>query len=307
MTANRHLIDIQSLDDEAVGWLLSRAATIRSYPGPGLSGNRVANVFCEPSTRTRISFQVAAENLGMSVVTMDSDTTSLTKGESLLDMAQTLQAMGVNFLVLRHPNGGAASELVAGMTGPMHIINAGNGMCGHPSQALLDALTLKQAGLEWRRSTVAIIGDIEHSRVARSNIELLSRLDVNDLRLAGPEGMLPDPPPAGVTLCASLEEAVEDADAIMMLRVQRERIDRDHWPNDRDYHEKWGLKPHHLEKAAPDCRVLHPGPVNRNVEIAPEVADGPHSLILEQVHNGIAMRMALFEWLSKSLVKEVFQ
>lgn len=300
MTDPRHLLDIPSLDDATLEWLLSRAGTIRDYAGPGLNGTVVVNLFFEASTRTRVSFELAAGALGARVVNVQADSASVVKGESLVDTALTLTAMGPDVLVVRHPDKQAVHGLADRLPGRVHLVNAGDGGHAHPSQALLDAFTLRQSGLDWPNARIAIIGDLAHSRVARSDLALFGRLGAGELRAAGPETLLGELPD-GVRRCTSLDEAVDGADAVIMLRIQTERMDRNGWPDKVVYHAEWGLKPEHLERAAPGCRVLHPGPMNREVEIASEVADGPASLILRQVENGVAMRMAIFEWLVHGL------
>lgn len=298
--SGRHLLDIPTLDDASIEWLLSRAATIRDYAGPGLSNINVVNLFFEASTRTRVSFELAAAALGAHVVNVQAESASVVKGESLVDSALTLTAMGVDILVVRHPDDHAVHGLRDHLPAGVHLVNAGDGRNAHPSQALLDAYTLKLSGLDWPDARIAIIGDLANSRVARSDLALFQRLGAGEIRAAGPETMLGELP-GGVRRCDSLEEAVTDADAVIMLRIQKERMARDGWPDSAAYHAEWGLKPEHLERAASGCRVLHPGPMNRGVEIASEVADGPASLILKQVENGVAMRMAVFEWLVHGL------
>ena len=210
----------------------------------------------------------------------------------------TLGAMGIDCLVLRHPETGRLHRLASELHSPVRLLNAGDGQGEHPSQALLDAATLAARGLDWSSLAVAIIGDIRHSRVARSGLKLFHRLGVADLRIAGPDEMLPrDFSFDGMATCTSLEEAVHNADVIMMLRVQRERMDRAGWPEPEQYHRRWGLNETHLELARPDCLVMHPGPINRGMEINAAVADGPHSLILDQVRMGVFTRMAIFEWM----------
>lgn len=293
----RHLLDIDCLDDSDLHGLIDRACALAGGAQPQVLDRTVTNLFFEPSTRTRISFELAASRLGMRVINMELDRSSTAKGEGLEDTVATLAAMGVDCIVFRHADNGRCRGLVdAGKIVPA-LINAGEGTTAHPSQALLDAATLRSRGMELSGLRLAIIGDVRHSRVAASGLALWSRLGVEEVRLAGPEGMMPeDLPLAGVRHCRNLEEAVADVDVIMMLRVQRERIDRAGWPDPEHYHRQWGLQSAHLEHARPGCVVMHPGPINRGMEIAAEVADGEHSLILEQVRMGVFMRMAIFEW-----------
>lgn len=294
----RHLIDIDQLSDSDIERMLNRACALAS----GSDGHRlqreVANLFLEPSTRTRVSFELAARRLGLTAVNVDGQYSSVTKGESLVDTVATLGAMGIECVVLRHPESGSCQRLVQALGPGIHLVNAGEAVSGHPSQALLDAAALKRRGADFARLRIAIIGDLRHSRVAASGIKLWQRLGVEEIRLAGPpELMTRGQPGARIHHCSSLSEAVEDADIVMMLRIQRERMDSGGWLDEGSYFEEWGLKPRHLRLARPDCLVMHPGPINRGIEIDPEVADGDQSMILEQVRMGVFMRMAIFEWL----------
>ena len=294
----RHFLDIDGLEDEALKALLARTLELARGASPRRLDGTIANLFFEASTRTRVSFELAAQGLGARVVNIEMSRSSATKGESLGDTAATLAAMGVDALVIRHPDTGALHELAGDLAQPVHLVNAGDGRGEHPSQALLDAATLEASGLDWPRATLAIVGDLRHSRVARSGLRFFARLGVGQVRLAGPESMLPDwDPGPGVVQVHSLEDAVRDADAVMMLRVQHERIDQEAWPDPASYARDWALTEAHLEGARPGCRVLHPGPINRGMEIDSRVADGPQSLILDQVRMGVFARMAIFEWL----------
>ena len=259
-----------------------------------LDGQLLINLFYEASTRTRVSFETAAKRLGMHVVNIGASGSSIEKGETLHDTFFTLQAMQPDFVVVRHPVEGTARDL-AGMAEPgTHIINAGDGTAAHPTQALLDAITLKQHFGDLSSLTIVMAGDIRHSRVARSSLALLRRLGVGEIRLAGPAEFIPgEQTVAHDRVFSSFEEALEGADVIMMLRIQKERITDVNIPAAEDYHRDWGLTPARLALASPDCRVLHPGPINRGVEIASEVADGPQSLIRRQVRNGLYTRLAL--------------
>jgi aspartate carbamoyltransferase catalytic subunit len=294
---SRHLLGIDALDDDQIGALIERACALAGGASPRTIERSVVNLFFEPSTRTRVSFELAAAQLGMRVVNIELDRSSASKGETLEDTAATLAAMGIDCMVLRHPETGRPRALAETLAPGMRLLNAGDGIGQHPSQALLDAATLAAQGVAWSDLKLAIVGDIRHSRVAGSGIELFRRLGVAELRLAGPPQLLPEQAPEGVHLCRSLDEAVRDADVVMMLRVQRERMDAAGWPDSQGYHRDWGLRPEHLKLARPGCRVMHPGPINRGMEIAPEVADGEQSLILDQVRMGVYTRMAIFEWL----------
>lgn len=293
----RHLLDIDGLETETLEALIERACALSDGAAPGRLDATVANLFYEPSTRTRVSFELAAARLGMRVVNIELDRSSASKGESLEDTAATLAAMDVDALVLRHPEGGRPARLVERFD-HARVINAGDGSHAHPSQALLDAATLKARRLEFERLKIAMVGDIVHSRVAASALRLWERLGVPEIRLAGPPDFLPErAPAANASLHGSLASAVDGADVVVMLRVQHERMDRSAWPDRGAYFADWGLTEAVLDKAAPDCLVMHPGPINRGMEIASSVADGDRSLILEQVRMGVFTRMAIFEWL----------
>lgn len=299
---SRHLIDIGQLDDRDIEELLERGARWRAddaaTAGRGLlAGRGVGLLFHEPSTRTRCSFELAARRLGADIIDLDIDTSAAGKGENLADTAANLAAMGVQHFVLRHGNDQAPGQLAASLPAGCSLINAGAGHTAHPTQALLDALTLRRhlGGLEGR--TVSILGDIRHSRVAASAVALLPRLGVAELRLAGPRELLPETPPPGCRLVADRTGALEGADVVMALRIQRERMAATRTPDPDGFHREWGLTRALLERHAPEAALLHPGPVNRGVELSDDAADGPQSLILEQVANGVALRMAVLEWL----------
>ncbi len=294
---DRHLLDIDRLDDEDIERILSRACALAAGATPSDVAATVANLFYEPSTRTRVSFELAAGRLGMRVVNIELERSSATKGETLEDTVATLEAMGVDAVVLRHPESFRVAQLAETGTG-VRLVNAGDGSNAHPSQALLDAAVLRARSVDFARLKLAIVGDIRHSRVAGSGLRLWQRLGVPDIRLAGPASMLPSTPPVpAASLHDDLAGAVEGADAVMMLRVQHERMDRAGWPDRETYFADWGLKESDLAAAAPGCVVMHPGPINRGMEIDPAVADGERSLILEQVKMGVFTRMAIFEWL----------
>jgi aspartate carbamoyltransferase catalytic subunit len=286
-----HLLSILSLGDSALSDLLAAAeryAVDRSAGRDRLAGRTIFNCFYENSTRTAMSFAQAAARLGAQALTLSVEHSSVKKGETLADTARTLDAMAPDALVLRHRQDGAAAEVAALVDCP--VVNAGDGTNEHPTQALLDALTLRQRFGSLEGRTVAIVGDIRHSRVAHSNALLLPRLGAT-VRLAGPPALVP--PDAG---SLSIDEAIAGADAVMMLRVQRERLDEDLGDAPGEYLRLYGLTPERLALAKPDAVVLHPGPMNRGVEIADEIADLPdRSLILRQVANGVAMRMAVLE------------
>ncbi len=257
---------------------------------PTLRGKTVVNLFFEPSTRTRVSFEIAAQRLSADIVNFSVDLSSQTKGETLRDTARNIASMFPDFVVVRHRHVGVpgmlARELTAG------VVNAGDGSHEHPTQALLDALTIRRRKGSIAGLTVAMVGDIAHSRVVRSNIHLLTRLGAK-VRVAGPRTMVPPEIAAlGCEVHHTLEEAIRDADVVMMLRLQLERQRRFLFPSLGEYARLFGLTAQRLEAAKPDAIVLHPGPMNRGVEITSEVADGPRSVILEQVGQGVAVRMA---------------
>ena len=292
----QHLLDIDSLSRQQLDSLLELATEIARDPGAfanRLDGRILINLFFEPSTRTRLSFEIAAKRLGMQVVNFWSDSSSAVKGEALIDTFNTLSAMGPEVIAIRHSLDGVVESLAAEADADVHIINAGDGSYQHPTQALVDALTLKRARGDLAPLTITIAGDIAHSRVARSAIDVFRKLGVANIRLAGPEELLPDDGIDGVETYTSLDEAVSGTDVVMMLRIQRERFGPLALPDENAYFETWGLTSQRLALAADDCLVMHPGPVNRGVEIASEVADGEQSLILAQVRNGVYARMAV--------------
>jgi aspartate carbamoyltransferase catalytic subunit len=258
---------------------------------PTLRGKTVINLFYEPSTRTRTSFEIAGKRLSADVINISTSSSSVSKGETLEDTGKNLQAMSPDLVVIRHSAAGAPKILADAL--PASIINAGDGAHQHPTQALLDAFTIREKMGRLEGLTVSIIGDISHSRVARSNIACLKKVGARVI-VYGPYTMIPYfIEQLGVEVAASMESAVADADVIMMLRIQMERQSTFLFPSIREYSTFFGLNRERLTKAKKDVMIMHPGPVNRGVEISPEVADGPYALILEQVANGVAVRMAL--------------
>jgi aspartate carbamoyltransferase catalytic subunit len=294
------LLGIEGLDRSEIEAYLNRAKVFQSHGGSDfkkldtLRGKMLVNLFFENSTRTRTSFEIAAKRLGADTISIASSGSSVSKGESLVDTLNTLAAMRPHAIVMRHAASGAPHFLARYLDTP--IINAGDGMHEHPTQALLDALTIldHKPALEGLR--VAIIGDIIHSRVARSNVHLLSKFGAQTV-LCGPAPMLPQDMgklASGVTLTNDIREAIDGADVIMMLRVQLERQHETPFPPG-DYFRFYGLRPEHLALTRPDTIVMHPGPINRGREISSEVADSQRSVILNQVENGVAVRMAVLE------------
>lgn len=292
----RHLLDIESLPHGAAEEILNRAARMAaSAPRPGYAGKAVFNLFFEDSTRTRMSFELAAKKLGLDVVNFSTSVSSMKKGESLYDTLATLAAMKPDAIVLRHAEYNAP-RFAASIFG-CPVVNAGDSWRAHPTQALVDALTIREVKDEIKGLTIAICGDIAHSRVARSNYILLSRLGAN-VRIVAPKLLMPQEKEfAQAARFDSLDEGIKGADIIMMLRLQKERMERSLIASDADYFGTYGLTAKRLELARPDVYVMHPGPMNRNVEISDEVADDPQrSLILKQVALGVPVRMAVLDW-----------
>ena len=295
--AFNHFTEVDKCSSAQLKVLIQLAVEISSDPHEfenTRKGKMLVNLFYESSTRTRVSFEVAAKRLGMHVINVSATGSSVEKGESLADTFYTIQAMGPDCVVVRHPEEGNAQKLAAIAEPGVHVINAGDGTAAHPSQALLDAVTLRQHVGEFANMKLVMAGDIRHSRVARSSIALLKKLGIGEIRLAGPENFMPgEEVTSGTRVFGQLDEAIRDANAIMMLRIQKERISGLNIPSAQDYHRDWGLTAARLALAAPGCKVLHPGPMNRGVEISSQVADGPQSLIRSQVKNGLFARMAL--------------
>lgn len=283
---------------DTITGLLDRAVALRELardhgPLDLLRGRTVALLFMEPSTRTRFSFEMASRTLGADAMVFSSAVSSTTKGESLLDTARTLKAVGVSTFVVRHKQVGAPHLLADRLGVP--VINAGDGINEHPTQALLDALTLRDRLGDLSGRTIAIVGDVRHSRVARSNCYLLTRLGATVL-MAGPGTLCPpDMEALGVEVVPELEHALARADAVMMLRIQRERLGVAMLPSDREYARLYGLTAERLAAARPGTLVMHPAPMNRGVEITDDVADGGTSVVFDQVANGVAVRMACLE------------
>lgn len=293
----RHFTHTDSCSDDELQQLIQLALDIAGQPQhyqDRLAGQLLINLFCEPSTRTRVSFETAALRLGIKVVNIAAQGSSVEKGESLEDTFDALQAMHPDFLVIRHAVEGTAQQLADRALEGTHVINAGDGTGAHPTQALLDAVTLKQHFGDLDKLKVVLAGDIKHSRVARSCLDLLPRLGVGELRVTGPAEFLPRQILAkNAKVYEDFEEALSGADVIMMLRIQKERIFGLAIPAAEDYHKAWGLTEERMLLAAPGACVLHPGPMNRGVEIASAVADGPQSLVRRQVRNGLHTRMAV--------------
>lgn len=298
----RHLLTLEGMTRSTLVGLLDRAQAFVDHgggadPRTALAGTAVCTLFFEPSTRTRLSFQRAAQRLGADVLGFDASTSSTSKGETALDTLRNIEAMGVRGFVVRHREDGAAAMLATAARPGTAVVNAGDGRSAHPTQGLLDVLTLRQAkGADFSGLKVAIIGDIRHSRVARSELHALRVLGVGDIRACGPQALLPDDATlAGCSVGSDLDAALEGVDAVFMLRLQRERMVEGLVQSLEEYHRDYGLTRERLRRAAPGAVVLHPGPMNRGVEISDEVADGPQSMVLQQVANGVAVRMAVLE------------
>jgi aspartate carbamoyltransferase catalytic subunit len=294
---SRHLLGIADLDPPEIELVLETALAMKEIGTrpikkvPTLRGRTIINLFFEPSTRTRMSFELAEKRLSADTLGMTTTGSSVAKGETLADTARTLEAMAPDMIVMRHGASGAPHQL--SRICRASIINAGDGMHEHPTQALLDALTMLERKGRLAGLQVAIIGDLVHSRVLRSNVLLLTRMGAA-VRACGPATLVPPGlDRLGVRVTTSIDEALDGADVVMMLRVQHERMSGLFLPSVREYFTLFGLTPARLERASPDVIVMHPGPMNRGVEIDSEVADGPWSVILEQVANGVAVRMAV--------------
>ena len=299
----RHLLTLDGLPRATLEGLLDRAGQLASDACGGsamrgaLAGKAVCTLFFEPSTRTRSSFSLAAQRLGADLLNFDASTASTTKGEADLDTLKTLEAMGVHGFVVRHKRDGAVVELAAAAEPGTVLLNAGDGRSNHPTQGLLDMLTLRQAkGVDFSQLKVVIVGDVKHSRVARSDLHALRALGCGEIRVCGPASLLPDDGTLdGCTVTDDFDAALEGVDAAMMLRLQRERMAEGLVASLDDYHRDYGLNGERLRRAAADAIVMHPGPMNRGIEITDEVADGPQSRVLRQVANGVAVRMAVLE------------
>jgi aspartate carbamoyltransferase catalytic subunit len=296
----RHLVTLDGLDRELLGGLLERAQ--RYVRGPGkaaprgeeLRGWTVANLFAEPSTRTRVSFELAAVRLGAHAINLDVMLSSRAKGESTIDTIYTLQEMAVDVFVIRDAEAGIIEYVARHVGAEVSVVSGGEAHVSHPTQGLLDALTILQCKGGFDGLVVTIAGDIRHSRVARSAHRVLTTLGVAELRLVAPEEWMPDAGEfAGARRFGSFDEGIADADVVMMLRIQRERIANGGPADTVGHHQRYGLTAARLANARPQAIVMHPGPMNRGVEIASEVADGPQSVIRRQVANGVAVRMAV--------------
>ncbi len=293
----KDLLGIRDLEAHEIEHLLETAFSLKEINTrtikkvPVLRGKTVVHLFYEPSTRTRTSFDIAAKRLSADTYSITGSTSSIVKGETFLDTLKNLEAMKPDVFVIRHSSSGAPHRLAHRTTAS--VINAGDGMHEHPSQALLDMMTIKEHKGKLDGLTVLIVGDIAHSRVARSNLWGLTKMGARVI-FSGPTTLMPpDLDSMGARVCYNLEEVIPEADVIMILRLQKERQQQMLLPSLREYSICYGINRERLKKAKKDVIIMHPGPMNRGVEISPDVADGPHSVILDQVSNGVAVRMAL--------------
>ncbi|MDC6167196.1 aspartate carbamoyltransferase catalytic subunit [Paucibacter sp. XJ19-41] len=300
-----HLLSIEGLPQAVIHQILDTAGTFLSVNDrevkkvPLLRGKSVFNLFFENSTRTRTTFEIAAKRLSADVLNLDIARSSTAKGETLLDTVANLSAMHADMFVVRHSESGAPYLIAQHCAPHVHVVNAGDGRHAHPTQGLLDMYTIRHFKKDFRNLTVAIVGDIVHSRVARSDIHALNILGVPEIRAVGPKTLVPgDLREMGVRVCHDMAEGIRDADVIIMLRLQNERMSGAMLPSAGEFFKNFGLTPEKLALAKPDAIVMHPGPINRGVEIDSAVADGKQSVILPQVTFGIAVRMAVMSILA---------
>jgi aspartate carbamoyltransferase catalytic subunit len=298
----QHLLTLDGLPRATVVELLDRAQHFADRRGDvdALRGVAVCTLFFEPSTRTRMSFQLAAQRLGAHILNFDVSTSSARKGETALDTMRNLEAMGVDYFLVRHADNGMVARLAAAARPGTAFVNAGDGRSAHPTQGLLDMLTLRRhKGADFSALRVLIVGDVRHSRVARSAWHAFAALGATDIRIVAPPALMPEPGEfAGCARSTRLADGIAGCDVVMMLRIQKERMAQAAIPGAEEYFAEWGLTPARLRAARPDAIVMHPQPMNRGIEIASEVADGPQSVIRDQVRNGVAVRMAVLEALA---------
>jgi aspartate carbamoyltransferase catalytic subunit len=296
----KHFLTIEGLKRDLLTDIMDRAEQFSSLSGrqvkkvPLLRGKTIMNLFFEDSTRTRTTFELAAKRLSADVMSLNINTSATSKGESLLDTLHNLQAMHADMFVVRHNESGAAEFIAQHVAPHVSVINAGDGCHAHPTQAMLDMFTIRRHKQHFPDLCVAIVGDVLHSRVARSQIQALAILGVGEVRIIGPQTLLPtDSQTLGVHVYHDMEKGLKDVDVVITLRLQFERMQGALLPSPQEYYESYGLTQAKLDLAKPDAIVMHPGPINRGVEIASSIADGPQSVILEQVTHGIAVRMAI--------------
>lgn len=304
----KDLLSLYDLSAEEIRFILDTAAEFKKVSErkvkkvPALRGKTVANFFVEPSTRTRISFELAEQRLSADIINISAEASSLIKGETLLDTARNIEALQVDLIVMRHATVGAQNFLAKNLNAC--VVNAGDGAHSHPTQALLDIFTIREKKGSLEGLNISIVGDILHSRVARSNIWGLLKLGAN-VTLAGPATLVPKQfEEIGVRVCHHIEEALEGADVINLLRIQHERQRAGFFPSTNEYTNVFGLNPERMKFVKPDALIMHPGPINRGVELDSAIADGPQSVILEQVTNGLAVRMAVLYLVAGCLKEE---
>ena len=308
----RHLLTLRGLNRQHITELLDRAESFLSAPGEPavrsqeLKNVTVGNLFFEPSTRTRASFELAAKRMSADVLNLDVNTSARKKGESILDTMHTLQAMQVDVFVVRDASAGVPAYIARNANDSVMILNAGEANVSHPTQGLLDLMTIRRHKGDFAGLIVAIVGDIAHSRVARSASEGLMTMGIAELRLISPEALAPEPDDfPGARVMHSLKEGLRGADVVMALRIQRERIGSlDGLPGVDEYFATFGINHARMKLAAPDAIVMHPGPMNRGIEIDSSVADGPASVIIDQVTNGVAVRMAVLEEVVRTMERK---
>jgi aspartate carbamoyltransferase catalytic subunit len=303
----RHFLTIEGLSRELLVHILDTAESFAALPGrpvkkvPLLRGRIITNLFFESSTRTRTTFELAAKLLSADVINFNISTSATSKGETLLDTLRNIEAMHSDMFVVRHAQSGAAHFIASHASPRVSVINAGDGRHAHPTQAMLDMFTIRKHKGDFTPLRVAIVGDVLHSRVARSQILALNTLGVSEVRVVGPRTLLPIEARAlGVHVFHDLAEGIRDVDVVIMLRLQNERMDGALLPNEHEYFRLYGLTDERLENAKPDAIVMHPGPINRGIEMDSAVADGPRSVILQQVSYGIAVRMAVMSMAMQS-------
>jgi len=296
----RHFLSIEGLSRELLTEILDQAESFAGVAErtvkkvPLLRGKIITNLFFETSTRTRTTFELAAKRLSADVLSLNISASSTSKGETLLDTLRNLEAMHCDMFVVRHADSGAAHFIAQHAAPHISIINAGDGRHAHPTQAMLDMFTIRRHKGDFSQLKVAIVGDIQHSRVARSQIQALNTLGTAEVRLISPRTLLPAHAESlGVQVYHDLQEGIRDVDVVIMLRLQRERMRGALLPSEHEYYQLYGLTEERLQAAKPDAIVMHPGPINRGVEMDSQVADGPRSVILQQVSHGIAVRMAV--------------
>ena len=292
-----HFLNIENLSAQQILEILELADTVKPK---SLNEKTVASLFFEPSTRTRTTFELAAKRLGVDFINIDIANSSTSKGESIVDMIKTLEAMQCNMFIVRHSTSGIPHYIAEQVGNKISVINAGDGTHAHPTQAMLDMYTIKKYKTNFKDLNVAIVGDILHSRVAKSLITSLNILRVNNINIIGPKNLMPENiDKLNVTYSDKLEDGIDQADVIIMLRLQKERM-REAMISTDDYYKEFGLTKNKIKSAKKDVIVMHPGPINRGIEIDSDVADGPNSVILDQVSAGISIRMAIMSLILKN-------